>query len=63
MANGFGISQRDHTVMAEALKAAGLDESKAKDVLKELLKKRHMLIDDSLYHDLYVGANTHGLPS
>ena len=61
--NGFCISPRDHVVMTAALKTAGLDESMAKEVLEALLEQRHMLIDSSLYSDLYVGANIYGLPS
>lgn len=63
MAEGFGISQRDRKVMAKALAKAGLDESKSSEVLDALLADNHMLIDHTTYHDMWVGANTHGLPS
>ncbi len=63
MTEGFGIGPRDKAVMAKALKAAGLDKSKAKEVLDTLLANDHMLIDHSTYYNMYVGANTYGLPS
>ena len=63
MAEGFGISQRDRKAMAKALETAGLDKSKASEVLDALLADGHMLIDHSTYSDMWIGANTHGPPS
>lgn len=57
---GFGIGPRDVTVMASALKKAGLDEKQASSVLEALLKKHHMLIDSNTYSSLWIHANTHG---
>lgn len=60
---GFGITKHDHHVMSDALKSAGLDESKHSEVLNALLKAGYMLIDSSTYSDMYIGANTYGMPS
>lgn len=59
----FHVAKRDYGVMAKALKAAGVDESKSHEVVDALFKDDHMLIDSDTYSDLYIGANTHGPPS
>lgn len=56
----FQIVKRDYTVMAKAFKKVGLPEEKAAEVVDALFKDKHMLIDSSTYHDMYVCANTHG---
>ncbi|MGB4768135.1 MAG: hypothetical protein WBP22_02650 [Candidatus Saccharimonas sp.] len=59
----FVISPRDYEEMAKALKAAGLDESKSRQVVDALFTNGHMLIDSRTYHEMYVSANTYGVPS
>jgi predicted DsbA family dithiol-disulfide isomerase len=61
MANGFGIAPGDRDVMAKALEEVGIDPSKAGALLAALLGNRHILIDESTYRELWIGANTYGL--